>query len=105
MNRFIPILATPLVMFSRFDHPQGLEHRDPSEETSDCHSVSFVERGGFALRAKRREWRLEAGMVLEVETPYYEPGFGGIQVEDTVLVTATGYEMLTSRDRELVRVA
>jgi AraC-like DNA-binding protein len=51
-------------MFSRFDHPQGLEHRDPSEETSDCHSVSFVERGGFALRAKRREWRLEAGMVL-----------------------------------------
>ena len=48
---------------------------------------------------------LEAGMVLEVETPYYEPGFGGIQVEDTVVVTATGYEMLTSRDRELVRVA
>src|SRR6267143_168719 len=24
---------------------------------------------------------LEAGMVLEVETPYYELGFGGLQVE------------------------
>src|SRR4029077_8289396 len=33
---------------------------------------------------------LEAGMVLEVETPYYELGFGGLQVEDTILVTERG---------------
>ncbi|MGH9603860.1 MAG: helix-turn-helix domain-containing protein, partial [Terriglobales bacterium] len=64
MNRFIPIVATPLVRVGRFDHPEGLEHCDPSEEVSDCHSVSFVERGGFALQAKRREWRMVAGMIL-----------------------------------------
>ncbi len=51
-----------------------------------------------------REQCLEVGMVLEVETPYYEPGFGGIQVEDTVVVTPSGCEMLTQRSRALVCV-
>jgi Xaa-Pro dipeptidase len=47
---------------------------------------------------------LEAGMVLEVETPYYEVGFGGLQVEDTILVTDSGYRRLTSTTSELVMV-
>jgi Xaa-Pro aminopeptidase len=47
---------------------------------------------------------LEAGMVLEVETPYYEVGFGGLQVEDTILVTEDGYRRLTSTTSELVVV-
>ncbi len=64
MNRVIPILATPLVKLDRFDHPQGMEHHDPSEETADCHSVSYVERGSFVLRVARSEWRLQAGMLL-----------------------------------------
>ncbi len=46
---------------------------------------------------------LEAGMVFEVETPYYEFGFGGIQVEDTVLVTPGGAEILTQSSRDLWR--
>lgn len=46
---------------------------------------------------------LEAGMVFEVETPYYEFGFGGLQVEDTVLVTPGGAEVLTQSSRELWR--
>jgi Xaa-Pro aminopeptidase len=45
--------------------------------------------------------RLEAGMVINVETPYYESGYGGFQVEDTVLVTETGGEVLTAADRAL----
>ncbi len=44
---------------------------------------------------------LEAGMVFEVETPYYELGFGGVQVEDTVLVTDAGHELLTTSSRAL----
>jgi Xaa-Pro aminopeptidase len=44
---------------------------------------------------------LEEGMVVNVETPYYELGFGGVQVEDTVVVTADGYRLLTQCDRGL----
>ena len=47
---------------------------------------------------------LEAGMVLEVETPYYELGFGGLQVEDTILVTDHGHERLTGSSNELALV-
>lgn len=47
---------------------------------------------------------LEAGMVLEVETPYYEVGWGGLQVEDTVVVTESGCERLTRTTSRLVEV-
>ena len=45
---------------------------------------------------------LEENMTFEVETPYYRLGVGGAFIEDTVLVTATGAEILTTLDRELV---
>ncbi len=44
---------------------------------------------------------LEEGMVVNVETPYYELGFGGVQVEDTIVVTKNGYRLLTQADRNL----
>lgn len=44
---------------------------------------------------------LEEGMVINIETPYYEMGLGGIQIEDTVLVKKGGFEYLTSLSREL----
>ncbi|MCR4398035.1 MAG: Xaa-Pro peptidase family protein [Firmicutes bacterium] len=44
---------------------------------------------------------LEEGMVINVETPYYELGFAGLQVEDTVLVTGDGFEYLSVSDRSL----
>lgn len=44
---------------------------------------------------------LEAGMVLCVETPYYELGFAGLQVEDMVVVEEHGYRPLNHTRREL----
>jgi Xaa-Pro dipeptidase len=44
---------------------------------------------------------LEPGMVLCVETPYYEPGFGGLHVEDTIEVTPDGSRLLTQLERKL----
>jgi len=44
---------------------------------------------------------LEPGMVINVETPYYELGFCGLQVEDTVVVTNDGFEYLTTTSRDL----
>jgi Xaa-Pro aminopeptidase len=44
---------------------------------------------------------LEAGMIICIETPYYEFGWGGIQVEDTLLVTETGCERFTTSPADL----
>jgi Xaa-Pro aminopeptidase len=44
---------------------------------------------------------LEPGMVFCVETPYYEHGWGGLQVEDAVEVTAGGCRMLTRSSQDL----
>lgn len=44
---------------------------------------------------------LEPGMVLCVETPYYEIGWGGMMVEDTAIITESGCELLTTSSRDL----
>jgi Xaa-Pro aminopeptidase len=44
---------------------------------------------------------LEPGMVFCVETPYYEHGWGGVQVEDAVEITASGVQRLTQSSQEL----
>ena len=47
---------------------------------------------------------LEEGMVVNIETPYYELGFGGAHVENTFLITRTGCEPFQSLSLELVQV-
>jgi Xaa-Pro dipeptidase len=44
---------------------------------------------------------LEEAMVINVETPYYELGWGGITIEDTVTVTNNGFRYLTTAARNL----
>ena len=53
------------------------------------------------LLVPESRFTIEAGMTLEVETPYYEVGFGGTMIEDTVLVTDDGVKNYTSLDRNL----
>lgn len=55
----------------------------------------------FPQIAAGSETVLEPGMTFCVETPYYELGWGGMMVEDTVIVTETGAELLTHSDRSL----
>lgn len=47
---------------------------------------------------------LEAGMVCTVEPGAYVPGLGGVRLEDDVVVTGTGAELLTTTSRDLIQI-
>jgi Xaa-Pro aminopeptidase/Xaa-Pro dipeptidase len=67
----------------RVGHGLGLEaHEDPS-----------LDPGSPAV--------LEEGMVVTVEPGVYLPGWGGVRIEDDVVVEAEGGRLLTAARREL----
>jgi Xaa-Pro dipeptidase len=69
--------------FHRVGHGLGLEaHEDPSLDPGS-HTV------------------LEAGMVFTIEPGVYIPGWGGVRIEDDVVVESNGCRVLTAADRNL----
>jgi Xaa-Pro aminopeptidase/Xaa-Pro dipeptidase len=69
--------------FHRTGHGLGLEaHEDPS-----------LDPGSSTV--------LETGMVFTVEPGVYIPGWGGVRIEDDVLVEEDGCRVLTKQDRSL----
>ena len=72
----------------------------------EVHEEPRVGRKGpdqAAALASGLDGRLEIGMVLTVEPGAYLPGLGGARIEDDVLVTPTGCELLTDVDRMLCK--
>lgn len=64
------------------------------------HSIG-VECNESPIIYKDSDVELEAGMVLNVDIPVLEVGFGGVQIEDTVIVTPDGCVLLTKTERTL----
>jgi Xaa-Pro aminopeptidase len=59
--------------------------------------------GGYEqpIVVENSDLKMEKDMCFCLETPYYQLGWGGMMVEDTILVTAEGYEPITTIPRKL----
>src|SRR5262249_42154915 len=51
------------------------------------------------------ETLLQAGMVMTVQPGVYLPGWGGVRIEDDVLITPDGCEVLTHVPKDLGSIA
>ena len=54
--------------------------------------------------ARKDKTKLKAGMAITIEPGAYIEGLGGIRIEDTVLVTEHGCEILTPTPKELLEI-
>ncbi len=50
----------------------------------------------------KNEGRVEEGMVFTIEPGIYIPEWGGVRIEDTVLVEGDGCRLLTKVPKELM---
>lgn len=69
------------------------------------HGIGLDIHEGPRLAAEQHR-PLQPGMIVTVEPGIYLPGFGGVRIEDDVLVTKSGHEVLThvSKDLDSARV-
>ena len=65
------------------------------------HSIGRKVHDGPALSVRSEKVVLEPGMVVTVEPGVYLENWGGIRIEEDVLVTETGHEVLTHLPNEL----
>ena len=67
------------------------------------HAIGIYTHDGPGL-SRTSEIILEPGMVLTVEPGIYIEGWGGVRIEDDVLVTETGVEVITKAPKDLMCV-
>ncbi|MCJ7571995.1 MAG: Xaa-Pro peptidase family protein [Candidatus Thermoplasmatota archaeon] len=71
---------------------------------STGHSLGLGVHDGSAGLSPISDVKLEKNMVLTVEPGVYIPGFGGVRIEDDILVTSDGIEILSKTPRHLIEI-
>lgn len=94
-----------------------LDHAARGLIASTGYGDAFVHRLGHGVGLEIHEWPeirdsepfknkpLQAGMVITIEPGIYLSGVGGVRLEDTIVITPTGYEDLTQRSKDVLSVA
>ncbi|MDX9957160.1 MAG: Xaa-Pro peptidase family protein [Spirochaetia bacterium] len=60
------------------------------------HGVGLEAHEMPAVRSRAdNDWTLVPGHIITIEPGLYDPALGGVRLEDDVLITASGYEVLT----------
>jgi Xaa-Pro aminopeptidase len=67
------------------------------------HGIGLEVHQGPSL-SPRTDGTLRPGMVVTIEPGIYVPGFGGVRIEDDVLVTRSGHRVLTTAPRHLIEL-
>jgi len=73
----------------------------PHYRRHHCGHGNGIEGYDLPLISADNQSELEKGMVLCVEMPYYEFGFGGLHIEDIVEITSDGYQRISQLERKL----
>ncbi|HLS91283.1 MAG TPA: M24 family metallopeptidase, partial [Limnochordia bacterium] len=68
------------------------------------HGVGLEVHERPPVLSKLGEELLQEGMVTSVEPGIYIPGWGGVRIEDLVVVTSQGCRVLTQSPKELIHV-
>jgi len=59
----------------------------------------------FPAVSERNSHELQVGMVITIEPGIYIPGLGGVRIEDTIVVTAEGYDMITKIPKQFKQLS
>jgi Xaa-Pro aminopeptidase len=74
----------------------------PNYQRTHCgHGIGIAAHEFPTLNPANHDVVVEERMVFCVETPYYEIGWGGMMVEDMIVIGPGGHELLTHLPREL----
>ncbi len=68
------------------------------------HGLGLAVHDGGGLNPRAADIIMEEGMVFTVEPGIYVPGFGGVRIEDDIVVRKDGPELLTTARKDIIEL-